>query len=144
MQAILEKICCAFCWKAKSQKTRKPSNATLVGDDVNFADRKSMKYKLEGIDNEELATFGAGCYWGTEKYFVTNLQKKFPDYLLGYGVGFMSPDEDAPKNPTYRQVCTKTTTHVEVLHMRYDKTKIKYEDLVKHFFTFHDPTTFQK
>ena len=56
----------------------------------------------------------------------------------------MSPDEDAPANPTYRQVCSKTTSHVEVFHMRFDNSKVSYEQLVKHFFTFHDPTTFQK
>ena len=33
----------------------------------------TMQYELQGVENEELATFGAGCYWGTEKHFVTNL-----------------------------------------------------------------------
>ena len=31
-----------------------------------------MKYQLQGVDYEELATFGAGCYWGTEKFYVNN------------------------------------------------------------------------
>ena len=52
----------------------------------------------------------------------------------------MSPDPDAPKNPSYRQVCSKITSHGEVLHIRFDNSKVTFEDLVKHFFTFHDTT----
>ena len=47
-------------------------------------------------EGEDFAIFGAGCYWGTEKYFVVNFQKKYPNSLLGYAVGFMSPDQNAP------------------------------------------------
>mmetsp|Transcript_14402 Transcript_14402/g.24543 ORF Transcript_14402/g.24543 Transcript_14402/m.24543 type:complete len:145 (+) Transcript_14402:174-608(+) len=100
-----------------------------------------MKYELDGQEGEELATFGAGCYWGTEKYFVTQFQKKFPGCILGQAVGFMSPNKDAPANPRYRQVCEGKTGHVEVLHLRFDSNKVSYEQLVKYFFTFHDPTT---
>ena len=149
MQALLEKLCCAFCFKSKKEKNGKvkASKGGMVLGDVNmvgFGQRKAMKYKLAGDANEELATFGAGCYWGTERWFTTKLQEKYPDYLFGYAVGFMSPDLDAPKHPTYRQVCTKTTSHVEVFHLRFDNTKISYRELVKHFFTFHDPTTKDK
>ena len=56
----------------------------------------------------------------------------------------MSPDQNAPKNPTYRQVCSGNSGHVEVLHIRFDSKKVKYEQLVKFFFTFHDPTTLNK
>ena len=103
-----------------------------------------MKYENAGEDFEELATFGAGCYWGTEKYYVRNLQQKFPDFVLGQAVGFMSPNEDAPKDPLYREVKQGDTTHVEVLHLKFDNRKISYEELVRFFFTMHDPTTFNK
>ena len=49
-----------------------------------------MQYELQGVDYEELATFGAGCFWGTEKYYVKTFQEKFPGALLGYAIGFMS------------------------------------------------------
>lgn len=52
----------------------------------------------------------------------------------------MSPNADAVANPKYREVCTGTTTHVEVLHIRFDNRICSYEDLVKFLFTFHDPT----
>ena len=46
-------------------------------------DEGSGKVELQGIEGEELATFGAGCYWGTEKYFLVNFQKEFPGSILG-------------------------------------------------------------
>ena len=52
----------------------------------------------------------------------------------------MSPKDDAVANPRYREVCTGTTTHVEVLHIRFDNRICTFEDLVKFLFTFHDPT----
>ena len=64
--------------------------------------------------------------------------------MLGYGVGFMSPDKDAPANPKYKEVCKGTTGHVEVLHLRFNNKIVSYEELVKFFFTFHDPTTKNK
>ena len=53
----------------------------------------------------------------------------------------MSPNDDAIENPKYREVCGGKTTHVEVLHLRFDSNKVSFEELVKYFFTFHDPTT---
>ena len=43
----------------------------------------SGKSSLLGVEGEELATFGAGCYWGTEKYFAVNFQKQHPGAILG-------------------------------------------------------------
>jgi peptide-methionine (S)-S-oxide reductase len=97
--------------------------------------------KLNGSKGEELATFGAGCYWGTEKYIVTKLQETYKNAIYGHAVGFMSPNLDAVENPKYRAVCSGTTTHVEVLHFKFNNTIISYEELVKYLFTFHDPTT---
>ena len=69
MESILEKLCCAFCFKSKKKKN---GRATQVGDvGISFVNRKSMKYKPSGNPCEEMATFGAGCYWGTEKWFIT-------------------------------------------------------------------------
>ena len=65
----------------------------------------------------------------------------FPGSLLGYAVGFMSSDPSAPRNPSYKQVCSGTTGHVEVFHIRFDKRKTTFEELCKFLFTFHDPTT---
>jgi peptide-methionine (S)-S-oxide reductase len=88
---------------------------------------------------------GAGCYWGTEKYIVKDFQKKFPGAIQDAKVGFMSPHADAMKNPSYRQVCSGQTGHVEVLNVELkDPTPELFEELVKFFFTFHDPTTLDR
>ena len=97
-----------------------------------------------GEEGEEFATFGAGCYWGTEKYYAKNFSDKHPGAILGHSVGFMSPNSSAVANPSYRQVCAGNTTHVEVVHIRFDNRIVSYEELVKFFFTFHDPTTLNR
>ena len=89
---------------------------------------------MTGQPGEELATFGAGCYWGTEKYIVSKLGALRPGAILGQAVGFMSPNENAIANPAYKLVCTGKTTHVEVLHFRFDNTKVSFEELVRFFF----------
>lgn len=59
-------------------------------------------------------------------------------------VGFMSPLPDAPKNPSYRDVCTGKTSHVEVYDLEYDGNEDSYRSLCKFFFMFHDPTTLNR
>ena len=89
-----------------------------------------------------MATFGAGCFWGTEKYYAKNFAKLFPESILGTSVGFMNPNpEPEMKKPSYEEVCDGTTGHVEVVHLLFDKTKAPFEELCKFLFVFHDPTT---
>lgn len=88
---------------------------------------------------------GAGCYWGTEKYIVMDFQKKHPGCIANAKVGFMNPNPDGMKDPSYRQVCSGRTGHVEVLNIELTKkaasTPEIFEDLMKFFYSFHDPTT---
>mmetsp|Transcript_4154 Transcript_4154/g.5442 ORF Transcript_4154/g.5442 Transcript_4154/m.5442 type:complete len:185 (-) Transcript_4154:105-659(-) len=86
---------------------------------------------------------GAGCYWGTEKFIVKDFQKMYPGSIAKASVGFMSPDPAAMKNPSYRQVCSGSTGHVEVLFVELSDPKV-YEALVRFFFQFHDPTTMNR
>jgi Peptide methionine sulfoxide reductase len=77
------------------------------------------------------------CYWGTEKYVVMDFQKRFPDSIESTSVGFMSPDPNAIQNPSYRQVCSGTTSHVEVLQVALKNPDAHFEELIKFFFMFH-------
>jgi methionine-S-sulfoxide reductase len=88
----------------------------------------------------ETITLGAGCYWGTEKFYRKDFQKLFPASVTFTAVGFMGP-EGSIANPSYEAVCSGATGHVEVLHFKIDPTKASFEDAVRFFFTFHDPTT---
>jgi peptide-methionine (S)-S-oxide reductase len=84
----------------------------------------------------------AGCYWGTEKYVKKDFQKKFPGSIKSCKVGFMSPHEsNLIKNPTYKQVCSGTSGHIEVLAVELNDPEKHFEELIRFFFQFHDPTT---
>ena len=86
-----------------------------------------------------------GCYWGTEKFVVKDFQKKFPGAIKHAQVGFMSPDPNAMENPSYKQVCSGSTGHVEVLYVELnDPSETTYEELIRFFFQFHDPTTLNR
>jgi peptide-methionine (S)-S-oxide reductase len=79
----------------------------------------------------EIATFGAGCFWGVEANF-----RKIPgviDAVSGYSGGHM-------EKPTYRDVCTDTTGHAEVVQVTFDPDKVSYEQLLDAFWKMHDPT----
>lgn len=91
-------------------------------------------------DDIRIATFGAGCFWGTEKYFAKDFAQRFPGSIIATQVGYMNPVENKFLNPTYEEVCEGYTGHIEVAHILYDKTKVTFEEIVKFFFTFHDPT----
>jgi peptide-methionine (S)-S-oxide reductase len=77
------------------------------------------------------ATFGAGCFWQVEEAF------RELDGVIDTAVGYEGGDVE---NPTYEQVCSGTTGHVEVCQVTFDPAKVGYEDLVDKYFEIHDPT----
>ena len=80
------------------------------------SDEDPSKWVHDPENNRAVATFGAGCYWGTEKFFCTDFAARYPkEAIIGTSVGFMSPNPNAMKNPNYYQVCSGQTGHVEVL-----------------------------
>src|SRR4249920_2581102 len=79
----------------------------------------------------EKATFGAGCFWQVEATF-----QELPG-VLETAVGYEGGEVD---NPTYEQVCSGTTDHVEVCQVTFDPSKVSYEELVSKYFEIHDPT----
>ena len=94
--------------------------------------------------NLELATFGAGCFWGTEKFFARDFEKNFPGSILGTAVGYMHPDASKLQAPTYDEICEGDTGFIEVAHVLFDNSKANFEEVTKFFFTFHDPSTYER
>jgi peptide-methionine (S)-S-oxide reductase len=83
----------------------------------------------------ELATFGAGCFWGVEVAFRNVPGVK--DATVGYLGGTL-------QNPTYRDVCTGRTGHAEVVQVEYDPSGVTYDRLLDVFWENHDPTTLNR
>lgn len=71
-------------------------------------------------ENLMVACFGAGCFWGTEKFFAKDFAKKHPEAIIGTSVGFMNPDPKKCAYPSYEEVCEGNTGHVEVIFILYD------------------------
>ena len=78
------------------------------------------------------AVLGGGCFWCLEA--VYEQMRGVSAVKSGYCGGHV-------ENPRYRAVCTGTTGHAEVVRVRYDPAVLSYEDLLRVFFTIHDPTT---
>jgi len=85
--------------------------------------------------DKETATLGGGCFWCTEAVIVD--LKGVISVESGYSGGTMA-------HPTYEQVCTGKTGHAEVVQITFDPGKISYRDILRIFFTVHDPTTMNR
>ena len=80
----------------------------------------------------EIAVLALGCFWGPEKKYG-QLEGVYRTEV-GY-CGGNSP------NTNYREVCTGITNHAEAVKLEFDPKVISYEEIIKKFFEFHDPTT---
>ncbi|MEM1308681.1 MAG: peptide-methionine (S)-S-oxide reductase, partial [Cyanobacteria bacterium P01_H01_bin.153] len=78
-----------------------------------------------------LATFGAGCFWGTEATF------RQLSGVIDTSVGYMGGHFE---NPCYLDVLSRITGHAEVAQVQYNSEQISYETLLGAFWQCHDPT----
>jgi peptide-methionine (S)-S-oxide reductase len=84
---------------------------------------------------KEVATLGGGCFWCLEAVYVE--LSGVEDVVSGYTGGSVA-------NPTYEQICSKTTGHAEVIQVTFDADTITFSDILDVFFTIHDPTTLNR
>ena len=80
----------------------------------------------------EIAVLALGCFWGPEKKYGQL------DGIYRTEVGYCGGNS---QNTNYREVCTGTTNHAEAVKLEFDPKVITYEQIIKKFFEFHDPTT---
>ena len=80
----------------------------------------------------EIAVLALGCFWGPEKKYGQL------DGVYRTEVGYCGGNSP---NTNYREVCTGTTNHAEAVKLEFDPKVITYEQIIKKFFEFHDPTT---
>lgn len=96
----------------------------------------SVPLKAQNMDKKlEEATFGAGCFWCVEAIY--ELVNGVEHVESGYSGGHV-------KNPSYRQVTSGRTGHVEVARILYDPEKISYEELLEVLWHTHNPTTLNR
>ncbi len=96
---------------------------------------QAQNIKTMTKEHTEMITLGGGCYWCIEAVFqklegVTKVESGFSGGTV--------------KNPAYREVCNGTTGHAEVVQITFDNTKTSIEEILKVFFTVHDPTTLNR
>jgi peptide-methionine (S)-S-oxide reductase len=83
-------------------------------------------------NRREVATLAGGCFWCLEA--VYDDLRGVESVESGYAGG------DVP-NPTYRQVCSGTTGHAEVVQVTFDPNVVSFREILEIFFAIHDPTT---
>ena len=86
-------------------------------------------------EKTETAVFGAGCFWGIEETF--RQVEGVVETAVGYAGG-------TTQNPDYRQVCSGTTGHAEVVEVEFDPARVTYDQLLDVFWEIHDPTTLNR
>ncbi len=119
-------LCLAACSEpAHTPETRSSTPATALHDEGAHAMTTSPS-------EESLATFGAGCFWCVEAVLEQL------DGVLDVTSGYMGGEVD---RPSYKEVCSGTTGHAEVVQVRYDPARVSYGTLLEWFFQLHDPTT---
>jgi peptide-methionine (S)-S-oxide reductase len=96
---------------------------------------QSSKSQIPNMENTEVITLGAGCFWCVEAVFesVNGVLSAESGYMGGH-----------IKNPAYREVCTGRTGHAEVVQVSYNPDIVTLETLLEVFFATHDPTTLNR
>ena len=90
---------------------------------------------MTSMANREIATLGGGCFWCLDAIFteLAGVEKVESGYCGG-----------TVPNPTYEQVCTGRTGHAEVVQITFNPAVLPYKQLLRVFFTVHDPTTLNR
>jgi peptide-methionine (S)-S-oxide reductase len=112
-------------------KNKKTVNKQLVNIFIvlTIISLKSMGKEIE------TATLGGGCFWCTEAIY------KELDGVISVTPGFSGGHT---KNPSYKEVCTGTTGHAEVVQIEFDPAKVSFAGILEVFFKVHDPTTLNR
>gem|GEM_PF-333546 len=115
--------------KPASAPTAPPASAATPSE------KKPMQEGTAAAKGMNLVTLGGGCFWCTEA--VIERLEGVTEVVSGYMGGHV-------ENPTYEQICTKTTGHAEVIQVTFDPAKIKLEEILDVFWQAHDPTTLNR
>jgi methionine-S-sulfoxide reductase len=103
-------------------------------DKANIQKTSRLEVK-KGQNGNDTITLGGGCYWCVEAVY------ELMDGVVDVSAGFTGGHR---KNPSYEEVCMGTTGHAEVAQIIFDSTQTSVQEILKVFFTVHDPTTLNR
>jgi len=106
-----------------------------MGRSLRGSPGSSEEVPIPGRGTGEVATLAGGCFWCLEAVF--DELKGVESVESGYSGGHV-------ESPSYAQVCDGDTGHAEVVRVTFDPQVLSYRDLLKVFFTIHDPTTLNR
>ena len=120
-------IASMVAFQSCGQNNNEQANKTNNSSADHFVDTSKQVF--------DTLTLGGGCYWCVEAvYEMLNGVNKVESGFSG----------GTTENPSYEEVCKGNTGHAEVVQIVYDKNRIDLEDILKVFFTVHDPTTYNR
>jgi methionine-S-sulfoxide reductase len=115
------------------------------GETINKEKQMENKENIVSVNSEtntaatttstDTITLAGGCFWCVEA--VYEMLDGVKSVVSGYSGGQV-------KNPSYREVCTGLTGHAEAAQITFDTSKTSIEEILKVFFTVHDPTTLNR
>lgn len=112
-----------------------PAADPSLADAKRKAEQQPMKEGKPTAAGLDTITLGGGCFWCTEA--VIERLEGVTDVVSGYMGGHV-------ENPTYEQICTKTTGHAEVIKVSFDPARITLDEILDVFWQAHDPTTLNR
>ena len=119
----------------EAPKAETPAPVVVEAPPAISPEQKPMKEGQVVAQGKDVITLGGGCFWCTEA--VIERLEGVSDVVSGYMGGHV-------ENPTYEQIGTKTTGHVEVIQVTFDPAKITLDELLDVFWQAHDPTTLNR
>jgi peptide-methionine (S)-S-oxide reductase len=129
-------LSCSEAEKTVSNSNEVPETGEGKTEEQKKAEAETAPMKKRNTDpasgGEEIITLAGGCFWCTEA--VLEKIDGVKDVVSGYMGGHV-------ENPTYQQICTKTTGHAEVIQVTFETSKISLDEVLNVFWQAHDPTT---
>lgn len=107
------------------------SEAPTTASPASVASEPASPRDAEAPVADDVAYFAGGCFWGVEHYMEQL------DGVVSVKSGYMGGHVESP---SYEQVSSQTSGHLETVEVRFDSTRIGYEAVAKRFFEIHDPT----
>jgi peptide-methionine (S)-S-oxide reductase len=120
---------------AKANPLQDGSDTKPMKETLDLQSESKMKSMTSEKKQLETASFGAGCFWCVEAVFqkLKGVEEVESGYMGGH-----------TDNPTYKQICTGSTGHAEIIQIKFDPEVISFKELLEVFWKTHDPTTLNR